>query len=227
MSSIYEPPVPYSEPYQLVEGVALPVHEPGAAPASEHRGEVALAGEHLAPSLLEKLQDDRDGLTAHERQILAAALRAYDTRKRLAFVKFDQVGGETDGTTGNVVIPFYTAPAGAEAHLTNVFVDAPKSAAITAAAPLANAAIFSTLAIAGSGGLDANAADADNLRAGGVASLPVAAAGAVVPGQWTWNDSNAPVVWGGETAYYLLHGGSIAAAKSLQLQISFRVNVYM
>lgn len=224
--SMYEPPIPFAEPYQLLEGTALPEHEPGAGAGNEHRGEVALAAAHLAPSVLEKVEA-QDGLTEHERAVVRAALQSYDGRRRRPFTKYDQAGGQTDATTGNVVIPLYTAPAGSECHITNVFVDAPKSATISGAAPLANAAIFATLAIGSAGGLDARAADADALRPGGVASLPTSAAGPVVPGQWTWNDSNAPVAWGGETVYYLLHGGSQAAALNLQLQVSFRINVYM
>lgn len=217
-------PLPGSE---IVPG--LPVAEPGQAAQVEGRGTVELRPEHLAPSLVDRLEEV-DGLTVGERAVILAAIRAYDHRPRQQRSIFAQAGGQTDGTTGNVVIPLFTTPAGMEGHVALVTVDCPGFATVNPSAPFANAASWAFLALAqaqgGSSASGSLAASVDTLRAGLIAFAPNAAAGPIIPGTWTFNDSNAPICLAGETLFYCLHGGSQANLTALRLQVSYRVNLY-
>ncbi len=207
---------------------ALPLTEPSSAPQPEGRGDVILTREHMAPSLFEKVASAVDPAEA---AIVAAALRAWENRPRGQAHVFQQVSDVTDGTTGNLVLPLYTCPVGNEAHVTFVCADATGSATVIAPAPQANAASWAYLAIGqgigGSNDAGISNALAASLRRSLVAFLPTSAAGPMLPGTWTWNDANAPIVFGGETLCYVIVGGSQAGLQSVQVTVSYRVNVQL
>lgn len=210
---------------ELIPGTALPVYAPGAAEQPEGRGGIQLRPERQPPSLLERI-DDPEGLTPAERMVVAAALRAFENKpKRVKHIDAT-VGGQTDATTGNLVIPLYQCPAGCELHITNVTVDPSGSATITPSAPYSNAASYMFLSISGSStGTGSATATVNALRNGLAAFAPTSAAGPIIPGQWTFNDSNARIAFGGETVYFVFVGGSIAAVLNLALRVSFRFNL--
>lgn len=200
------------------------VAHPGQSAQPEGRGEIKLTPEHLAPSLVDHLENV-DGLSVAERAVLLAAIRAYDHRPRQERTIFAQASGETDGTTGNLVLPLLTVPAGMEGHVTFVNVDAPGTA-ILPGAPFANAASWAYLA-ALSPGLALNS-QALASRPGELvfAPSPASATAALVPYTWTFNDSNAPVIFGGEALVYVLVGGTQAGIAGKQIQVSYRVNLF-
>jgi hypothetical protein len=208
---------------ELIPGTALPLHGgPQAAQQIEGRGDIQLTPQRQPPSLLEKISDP-DFLSAAERVYMEAAIRAFDKRKILEKEEYFSVGDQTDATTGNCVVSLFEVPAGKRGDVVQVLVDAPGSAAITPAAPFANAASWAFICIApASSGL----ADSAALRQGLAAFAPTSAGGPILPGQWTFNDSNAPVAWGGEQVYFVLVGGSVAAVVNLQIQVTVRINLY-
>jgi hypothetical protein len=213
---------------RLIPGTALVVEEPQGAAQPEQRGTFDnLTQGHVGPPLFAGLHDTLAELPADERERARAelALRALIGRGLHESSQFFTVGGQTDATTGNFVIPLYDCPQYWESHVTNVLVDTPNSATITPAAPFANAASWAFLASIVGGGPRA-AATAAQLRAGMIAFAPNAAGGPIVPGQWTFNDSNAPVLQGGDTLYFVLVGGSIAAILAQQIQVTVRLDRY-
>lgn len=211
---------------QFVPGTALPLKGPGGSDQSEGRGQVILRPERHPRSLLERISA-RDDIDPHEQAVVAAALRAFDRRPKHERSIFFQVGGTTDSTTGNLVSFLYEVPQGMEGHVTNVTVDAPDTAAITPSAPFANAASFQFLAVAPPATAIGNATAATTaLRAGLVAFAPTAAGGPIIPGQWTFTDSVAPIAYGGEAFWYVLVGGSQAGIAGKRLQLSIRVDLY-
>jgi hypothetical protein len=209
---------------ELIPGTTLPFHTGPGGFQPEGRGEIIPNPEHRSPSLLEKI-GSRDDLSATELAFAAAALRAYDHRSSKVRDVYASAGGVTDATTGNIVVPLFEVPAGMFGHVAQVTVDAVSSATITPAAPYANASSWAYIAIAPASSMPANPA-ATALRAGMAAFAPSSAAGPIIPGQWTFNDTNAPVAWGGEQVYFVLVGGSVAAVKSLNLQVTYRINLY-
>lgn len=209
---------------ELVPGTTLPIHVGPGGEQVEGRGNVELRPERLAPGLVDKLQNV-DGLEPHERMMLELALRNFDRREPYRRTIYAQVAGETDATTGNLVVPLFTVPAGFEGHIANVTADVPDSATINGSAPLANAAIFTFLSIAAAGSFTNANADLARLRRGVVAFGPTSAGGPSLPFTWTFNDSGAPVAFGGEVVYYVLRGGNIAAALSQSVQVSYRINL--
>lgn len=213
--------------FELIPGTTLPIYAPETAAQNEGRGNLELNPNRQPPSLLEKIQDP-DFLSAAERVYMEAAIRAFDKRKILEREYYFSVGQETDGTTGNCVVPLFECPAGKRADVANLTVDAPQSATITPAAPFTSGSAWAYIAIAppSSGQGNANVAQ---LRPGLAAFAPNATAATtspLLPFQWTFNDSNAPIAWGGEQVYYVLVGGSVAAVKALQIQVTVRINLY-
>jgi hypothetical protein len=208
---------------ELIPGTSLPMYAPASTLQPEGRGDVKITPERQPHSLLERI-DDPANLTETERIFVQAALRAFD-RKPLKTRHVDiATGGVTDATTGNLVVPLYLCPQGSELHITNVTVDAPGSATINPSAPFANAASFMFLAKAGANAAT-NSANATTLRPGMVAFAPTSAAGPIIPGQWTFNDSNARIAFGNEQVYFVLIGGSVAAILGVSLRVSFRFNL--
>jgi hypothetical protein len=128
---------------------------------------------------------------------------------------FQQTSGQTDPTTGNLVIRLFLCPLGHELEVGSVVVDLPGSATITPSAPFANAASFAFLAVAAGG---ATAASVAQMRAGLVAFAPIVAAGPILPGHWTFDQGTEPIVHGGQELFYVLSGGSIAALLNQQVQ---------
>lgn len=213
----------------LIPGTSLPLSDPGSAEQDEHRGTVKITRDRQPPSLLERIEDPAQ-LSPSERSFVAAALRAYDRSPKLERSVFAKASGQTDATTGNVVIPLFEVPQGYEGHLTYVVADAPGTAALTPTAPAANAAIWNYIAILpGSGGRsNADAATSGGTRTGLVdfAPNPALSTGAALPVKYTYNDSNAPIAWGGQTIWFVLIGGSQAGVKTITVQVSYRVNLY-
>ena len=210
---------------ELIPGTTLPFHAPSAASQPEGRGEVKIIDERMPHSLFEKIER-ADGISPAEAAIAGAALRAFDRHPRKLKVIFDATNGQTDATTGNCVIPLFEVPAGAEGHLVSVTVDTPNSATITPTAPYTNAASWGFLAKGPVGSTSQNAS-ALALRPGLVAFAPSSTSTLpVLPYQWTFEDTNAPVGFGGTLFYYVLVGGSIAATKNISLRTTFRVNLY-
>jgi len=209
---------------QFIPGTALPTNVDEAG-SGEGRGEPSFLPSRIpGPSLFEKL-GDRDDITPSELAVITAALRVYDQRPKKERTVDNTVGARTDATTGNLVVELFSCPQGWEAHIANVTVDAPGSATITPTAPFASGSAWSFISVAPpTTGEPASLADA--LRVGMVTFAPVAAGGPIIPGQWTFNDSNARVAYGGESIFYCLHGGSVAALLNLTLQVGFRLNLY-
>jgi hypothetical protein len=215
-----------TNPVELVPGTALPITPPGAATQLEGRGTV-IPNPERAPQPLE----DRTGpggadeIGEGQFAIVEQLLRRYDHSRKTVRTYFTEQSDQTDGTTGNCVLQLFEVPQGGEAHISNVIVDAPQSATITPAAPYGNAASFAFLAISSPINTDSDSAAAA-LRTGMVAFAPVSAAGPIIPGQWTFNDSNAPVAFGGSMVYFVLVGGSIAAVLNLNIRARCRVNLH-
>ncbi|MGH6994193.1 MAG: hypothetical protein ACRD2H_13865 [Terriglobales bacterium] len=137
----------------------------------------------------------------------------------------------SDATTGNALALVFSTPKGYEAHVNDVCVTAPGSAIIPPAG-LANAAIYTYLAVLPKGHLPlivaANAA-APAITQGIVAFAPnppsvAATPGAALPAQWTFTDATAPIMRDEQMLVFGMIGGSVAAAKTLQLSIAWRVN---
>ena len=204
---------------ELIPGTALPY---GGQASGEGRGSI----ERYTRSqpLLERLAD-RDDIAPHELAIVAAALRAYEHAPKFEKTVFEQHSGQADATTGNLVLELHAVPQGMEGHIAQVTYDTPQVATINPSAPFANAASWSFLAVASRGYGQQNA-NADALRAAMVAFAPSSAAGPIVPGQWTFNDSNAPVAFGGESVYLVVHGGSQAALAGAAYIASIRLNLF-
>jgi hypothetical protein len=209
---------------ELIPGTALPVYAPQASEQPEGRGAVQIREGRGPTSLFERLSA-RDDVSPAELAMIDAAIRGFDRRPKTLDNIFATTARVTDTTTGNVVIPLFTVPGGTEGHVTFVVADVPGSATITPSAPLANASIWTFLAAAGAS-TGASASTADTLRAGMVAFAPTAAAGPVLPGAWTFNDTNAPVLQSGDELFYVMHGGSIAAALGITVQVTYRINLY-
>lgn len=216
------------ERVEMVPGTALPYGGgPDATEQEEGRG-VPLLRAPRGESIFDRLGDPA-GLSEMERHVIAAALRAYDLAPKRERPIFQTAAGESDATTGNLVLPLFTVPQGWYGAVSQVVADVPSSASVNPSAPLANAAIWAFIASVSPVGLGWTAglnAQADNFRIGILDFLPVSAGGPTIPGKWTYGDDNGPIVWGGEQLIYVLHGGSIAAAKSLLVQVNYRVNLY-
>lgn len=207
----------------LIPGTTIPYDEDYSA-SGEGRGTLTQTPGRGPKSLFEKI-GERDQLAPHELAIAAAALRIYDQSSKKERVVYAQVAGRTDASTGNIVLPMFTVPASWECAITSVFVDAPLSTSITPSAPVASASCWAFVAaIPPTTGL--TAAAVDGLRGSAVTFAPTSAGGPIIPGQWTFNDSNAPIAYGGTQVTYLLHGGNLAALQAITVQVSFRLNLY-
>ena len=211
---------------ELIPGTALPMYAPGDEPQIEGRGEVDYTTRGV--SLLEKI-GSRDDVAPHELAIVAAALRAFDRAPKKEKTIFQQVMGQTAATTGDLILELFEVPAGMEGHLTFANLDAPGSA-ITPSAPLAAGTAWAFLAILPPSSLPnqvvAGAALAGRRGLVDFAPNPALATSSCVPSNWTFNDSNAPVGFGGEAFYMVIVGGNVAGIVSKQIEVSFRVNLY-
>lgn len=210
---------------QLIPGTALPIVTPGMAPQPEGRGDVVIATERQPPSLIDPNAPDPTLLAEGYRQMVDAAIRAYDRAPKRDREYFQGTAGQTDGTTGNLLLELFECPQGKQGRIVLVTVDAPNSATITPSAPLASASIWTFLAVLGTSSGIANTGPAAS-RAGMVAFAPTSAAGPVIPGQWTFNEDEAPIIWGGQMLYFIMVGGSVAAATNLLVECSYRINLY-
>lgn len=210
----------------LIPGTTLPIHVGPGGRQSEGRGAVGLTPERQPPSMIDP-NAPQPSLGAAELAFVRAAIAAYDRKPRKLKTIYDSASGQTDSTTGNLVLPLFVNPAGCEGHVTNVFADAPLSATVTPSAPLANASIWAFLAIVqGSGTTGTTAANADTLRRAGVASVPNTAGGVTLPGGFTFTDAPAPTMFGGDALFFVMHGGSIAGALSLLVQVTYKIELF-
>jgi len=218
---------PVLEPQaNLIPYTALPEAGPGQADQPEGRGTVTADRNIVAPSLFEKLATV-DGISAAELAVATRALDAYDRAPARVRTFFPVATDITDGTTGNVVLPLFDVPAGMEGRISSLTVDTPASTTITPAAPFANASSWAFIAKAPPTSTDSDtAALVLSLRQGLVAFAPTSASGPIIPGQWTFTDDQAPVARGGESFYYVLVGGSVAAILALTVRAVARVNLY-
>lgn len=211
-------------PVELIPGTSIPIYAPESARQPEGRGDVTIIPERMPPSRVEG-DPSPDEISAMQRQLVDAAIRAFDRAPKLDRTIFQSTAGQTDTTTGNLILELFECPQGKEGRVTNVTVDTPQSATITPTAPFANAASWAFLASLGATSGLGNTGAA-TFRAGLVAFAPIFAAGPILPGQWTFNEDEAPVLWGGQMLYYVLVGGSVAALLNLQIECSYRVNLY-
>ncbi len=209
----------------LIPGTSLPFIPPGAADQVEGRGDVIINPDRQGPQTSERVANE-DLISAQAYAVVEAALRAFDRKERRETHYYVESADQTDATTGSAVMQLFEVPQGMEGHVSNVIVDVPQSATLTPSAPYANAASFMFLAISGPTNTDNdNAALVTGLRAGMVAFAPISAGGPMLPGQWTFNDSNAPIIFGGQTLYFVLNGGSQAAILNLYLRARTRINL--
>lgn len=209
---------------ELIPGTALPIQGTFGSPQPEGRGNVELNPMRQPPSMIDP-NADRPSLSAAEMAFVRAAIASYDRRPRKLKTVYDSTAGRADASTGNLILPLYVVPAGCEGHVTQVTIDAPTSATITPSAPFSNASSWAWVALGGASS-GPTAANVDTFRNGLVAFAPVSAAGPFIPGQWTFNDTSAPIGYGGDQVYFCLHGGSIAALQSLTVQVTYRVDLY-
>jgi hypothetical protein len=208
----------------LIPGTGLPLGDQSRQP--EGRGQILAAPGRDPVSMFERIKN-QDEIAPGELGYLMAAVRAFDNRARRLKVVYDSTAKQTDATTGNVLIPLFIAPAGTECHVTQILADAPSSSTIQPSAPAANASSFAYVAIGPDSSGDANA-NADRYRQG-LATFwpnPASSSGPILPVQATFNEANAPVMFGGEMLSYVLHGGSIAAFQSLTVQVTYRVEIW-
>jgi hypothetical protein len=212
---------------ELIPGTSLPMYGPQNALQPEGRGDVKITGDRMPVSMLEQV-DGAPGLSQRELEVLAAALRVYDAKPARMRVEYPRSGAVTDATTGNVIVQLFEVPQGMQGHLAQVTVDIPGSGSINPTAPFASGSAFSFLAKAPSASgnrVSPSAANVTAFRAGMISFAPTSAAGPMIPGQWTFNDSNAPVAFGGEAFFYVLSGGSVAAVVAQSLSIVARINL--
>lgn len=211
-------------PVELIPGTSIPIYAPESARQPEGRGDVHITTDRIPPALVQG-DPSPDEISEMQRRLVDAAIRAFDRAPKYDRTIFQQAAGQTDTTTGNLVLELYECPQGKEGRLTNVTVDTPSTAAITATAPFASASAWAFLAVLGaSSGVD-NTAPL-NFRAGLVAFAPTSAAGPILPGQWTFNEDQSPILWGGQQLYYCLVGGSVAAVRNVQVEATYRIDLY-
>lgn len=209
---------------ELIPGTSIPITTPGMAEQPEGRGGIQLRPERQPPALVDG-DPTPDEVSAMQQRLMEAAIRAYDRAPKLDRTIAQSTAGQTDATTGNLVLELFECPQGKEGRVTNVTVDLPGSATITPAAPFANASSWAFLAALGpTSGLGNG--NPTGLRAGMVAFAPTSAAGPILPGQWTFNEDESPILWGGQMLYFVLVGGSVAAITNVLVECSYRVNLY-
>lgn len=209
----------------LIPGTALPVHTGPGGEQTEGRGTVTENPERTSPSLLERI-GSRDEVSPLELAVVEAALRAFDKRPPRTRTMFASAGGQTDATTGNLIMPLFEVPQGWKGDLSSLIVDTGGSATITPSAPYSNAASYAFIAVAPpTTFVNPTATVVAALRRGLVAFAPNAAAGPIIPGQWTFGGADGPIAWGGEMFYFVLVGGSIAAIQGQAIQATYRVEL--
>jgi hypothetical protein len=213
----------------LLPGTALPLSAGGGGHQTEGRGGIELTPQRAPVSLLERL-GARDDISSAELAFVGAAIRGFDHRPRRLKTIFDGATGQTDASTGNLVVPLYQCPAGCEAHVALVVADPTNTAGTTPNAGFANTASWAFLAAAQESTGLANA-NVLSLRPGLFAFAPspaviAANAAVVLPFEWTFNDSNAPVLQSGDTLWYGLVGGSQATILNITVRLTYRINLY-
>jgi hypothetical protein len=209
---------------ELIPGTSIPIYAPRDGTQLEGRGSVHIINEREPPAMVQG-DPTPDEISQMQRQLVDAAIRAFDRAPKLDRTISSATAGQTDATTGNLVLELFECPQGKEGRVTNVTVDTPQSATITPAAPFANALSWAMLAVMGPTSGIGNTL-AQQFRAGMVAFAPTSAAGPILPGQWTFNEDESPVLWGGQMLYYVLVGGSVNAILNVQIEASYRVNLY-
>jgi hypothetical protein len=218
-----------ASPVELIPGTAIPISAPSQAPQPENRGTVLLTPERM-PHRLAEGDGKPDEVTVAQLALLDAALRAYDRSPKFDRAYMAQASALADVTTGNLVLPLFDVPQGAEAHLVFVTVDTPLKATVTPTAPAANAATWSYLAVlpTSSGQANAQASLAGGFRNGLVdfAPNPASTTGAALPFRWVYDDSTAPIAWGGESFWYVQIGGSQASVANATVKVNYRVNLW-
>lgn len=212
---------------ELIPGTSLPIMAPLAAPQPEGRGGVQLTDARQPPSMIDpETSGDPDGLTLAQRTLVETAVRAFDRRPQLEQTFFVPAADQTDATTGNMVLQLFEAPAGTECHLSSLLIDTPSSATITPVAPFANASVWAMICVGPPSSSDNDTVSITSLREGMVAFAPTSSGGPILPGLWTFNDSNAPIARGGEQFYYVLSGASIAGILNVRIRCRARINLY-
>lgn len=216
-----------TEPPELIPGTALPMYAPSSSAQIEGRGDVNIRPGREPVSLFERLSA-RDDVTPHELAMIEAAMRAIDNEPRLEQSVRQKQADQTDPTTGNCVIPLFDVPQGMFAYMTMCTVDVPGSATITPVAPFGAAGVFAYIAVAPptSSDDDTIVIAQGGMRNGLQAFAPTSSGGPVLPGQWTFNETNAPLAFGGESFYYVLVGASNASLTNIGLQTTARINLY-
>lgn len=212
---------------ELIPGTSIPITGPSVALQPEGRGDVTIIPERLPVSMIDESVENP--VDSHEGQqaLLGAALRYFNFASKRLRVEFPRVNVTTDASTGNAAVMLFEVPQGMQAHLASATIDIPGSSSITPGAPLTNAAAFAILAVAppSTGINNPTAAQITAFRRGSVGFSPSAAGGPIIPGQWTYNDSNAPVAFGGQAFWYVVNGGGVAAILGQSLTVSARVNL--
>lgn len=209
---------------ELIPGTSIPIQSSFGSPQHEGRGSITPAPGREPVSIFERLSA-RDDISPAELAFLLAAVKQFDRRPRKLRTIYQVAQGQTDATTGNLALPLFQCPAGCEAHVTRVNIDAPGST-LTPSAPFANALSFAYLSSSTeSTAIAAGQVDA-LLRPGLVAFAPTSAAGPFLPGEWTYNDTNAIVLQGGDYLWLAIHGGSQAGITNLQILCTYRINLF-
>lgn len=212
---------------ELIPGTSIPITGPGQALQPEGRGDVTIIPDRMPVSMIDESVEQP--LDSHEGQqaLLGAALRYFNFASKRQRIERPRVAGNTDPTTGNLILQLFEVPQGMQGHLTFCGIDIPGSATISPSAPYSNAASFAFLAVAppSSGPPSPTAANMTSLRRGFVSFAPSTPAGPIVPGFWTANDSNAPIAYGGEAFYLGIVGGSVAAITSQAIVAVARINL--
>ena len=208
---------------ELIPGTALPLHVGPGGQQGEGRQSIGITRERAPVAMTEG--ENVDGLDPRTLALVERMITRYDAAaKRVTKTIFGSAGGVTDATTGNLVVPLFTTPQGMDGRLTYCTVDAPLSVTINPTAPFASGSAFIYLSISASSSGD-SAANATTYRGGMVAFAPTSAGGPMIPGQWTFNIDQAPVVQGNESIHFICSGGSVAAIKAVTLRVKYRIEL--
>lgn len=217
---------------ELIPGTSLPIRAPGEQPQVEGRGGVQLRDARRPPSMIAE-GPVADGLDTIERHLIVAALRRYQSEQLFERVIMDQVTANADGTTGNCAVECYEVPQGYQGRVTLVTADTYLKATVTPTAPAANAATWCYIAVLPASSGRGGSPPATDLTAGvlrnGLVDFrpnPANSAGAALPASFGYGDDGAPVVWGGETLWFVLVGGSQASVQGAAIKVAFRINLY-
>ena len=130
------------------------------------------------------------------------------------------IGGQTDGTTGNLTMRLFDVPQGFTAKITRLIVE---SASFSPASPFSTANAWHAIVSAPTG------TQVDPTKVWGSGMVrdfgPVTAGGPIIPALFTDNDDQAGVARGGRTVWYVLSGASAAAIQGKQVAATLRLNL--